>query len=63
MINKITKIQPINPIPPEQLKWCGVPASKKKPEEKKHDLSFGDLVLYDKFGKKQVYTMEPESEK
>ena len=63
MIDKITRIQPLNPIPQDHLRWCGIPTPKKKTPEKNHELSFGELVLYDKFGKKQIYILEPESDK
>tara|TARA_R100001594_G_scaffold49903_1_gene82972 strand:+ start:297 stop:488 length:192 start_codon:yes stop_codon:yes gene_type:complete len=48
---KITKVEPIYPtqlstIPRDHWKWCGHTPKKKEPE-----ISNGDLILYNKYGK------------
>jgi hypothetical protein len=63
MIDKISPIQPVTSIPSHHLKWCGQTLERPKTTEKKHKISSGDLILYDKFGKKHTYSFDPEDEK
>jgi len=63
MINKISPVQPVTSIPAHHLKWCGQPPKKQKTPEKRHEISSGDLILYDKFGNKHTHSFEPEDEK
>jgi len=62
VINKISPIQPVISIPDHHLKWCGYTPNTET-EERKHQISSGDLILYDKFGKKLTYSFTPEDEK
>jgi len=60
---KITRVSPVVPIPPHHLRWCGVAPPEKKVPEKKHELSSGELILYNKFGKLEKFYLPPETEK
>lgn len=62
---KITKVEPIYPtqlstIPRDHWKWCG---QEKESKKKEPEISNGDLILYNKYGKIVIHkSVEKENE-
>ncbi len=60
-VTKISNIPPLNLIPREHRKWCGMEEETKE-TKKDPELSSGELILYNKYGKIEKHRWDEKGE-